>query len=97
MAAREGIVLAMNAITLDEKINFKELIIGCVNFDHQRYIESKVCADDQTKEIMQRFLRELRKEVFSRIFSQNKDFERISKISKNILNQRYAQFMSQDF
>lgn len=97
MAARESIVLAMNAITLDEKINFKNVIDECVNLESQRDVEESICADEDTKKAMSEFLKELRKELFSRIYSQNKDFDRFSKLQKNILKQRYDMFMSQSF
>lgn len=97
MAAREAIVLAMNAITLDQKIDFKEVMDGCVNLHNQRETEESICADDDTKAVMTEFLRELRRELFSRLYSQNKDFERFSKIPKVVLKQRYDLFMSQPF
>jgi hypothetical protein len=97
MAAREGVVLAMNAITLEESVPFDRLIEECINLESQRKKEENVCADEDTKKIMREFLSELRKELFSRLFSQNKDFQKVTKISKEILNERYAQFMSQKF
>ncbi len=97
MAAREGVVLAMNAITLEESIPFKKLIEECINLESQRKKEENVCADEETKKIMREFLSDLRKELFSRLFSQNKDFQKITKISKEILKERYDQFMSQKF
>jgi hypothetical protein len=97
MAAREAIVLAMNAITLDEAIEFKELISRCVNLENQRQVEESICADEDTKAAMREFLKELRKELFSRLYSQNKDLERFSKIPKVVLKNRYDTFMSQPF
>jgi len=97
MSAREAIVLAMNSITLDEQINFKEVMTGCINIDAQRFAEDEVCLDDATKKVMRDFLKELRKELFSRLYSQNKDFYKVSKISKEILQQRFNQFMAEQF
>jgi hypothetical protein len=97
IAAREAIVLAMNAITLNEQIDFEDVIKGCVNLTNQRQAEDDICADDDTKIAMQQFLKELRKELFSRLYSQNKDFDRYSKISKSVLKHRFDLFMNQTF
>jgi len=97
MAAREAIVLSMNAITMSEEIEFKKIIEGCVNTESQRQTEEDICADEDTKEVMQTFLKELRKELFSRLYSQNKDFDRYSKIPKNVLQNRFELFMSYPF
>lgn len=97
MAAREAIVLAMNAITLDENIPFKEIILHCVNIDNQRFQENELCADEDTKKLMQKFLCELRKELFSRVYSQNKDLSKVSKLSKGLLKTRYEEFMTNNF
>lgn len=97
MAARESVVLAMNAITLDEGIDFKAVIDGCVNIASQRQAEEDICADEDTKLLMKEFLKELRKELFSRLYSQNKDFDRFSKISKSVLQNRYDLFMNHPF
>ncbi|NCQ51640.1 hypothetical protein GW796_07055 [archaeon] len=93
MAAREGIVLGMNAMTLDENISFNILVDSCVNIESQRFSEKEICEDENTIIIMQDFLRELRKEMFSRVYSKNKDFIKISKLSKDTLKQRYEIFM----
>lgn len=97
LAAREGIVLGMNAITLDPKISFEELIKHCVDVETQRIAEWNVCADDETALYMRDFLKELRKEVFSRIYSQNKDLKKMTGLSKKLLKERYDQFMSYSF
>lgn len=97
MAARESVVLAMNAITLDEQIDFKAVIDGCINIENQRQAEEDVCADSDTKLVMQQFLKELRKELFSRLYSQNKEFDRYSKINKSVLQNRFDLFMNQTF
>ncbi len=97
MAAREAIVLALNAITMSEEIDFKDIIKGCVNLENQRQAEDDVCADEDTKLVMKNFLKELRKELFSRLYSQNKEFDRYSKISKTVLKNRFDLFMSQPF
>ena len=97
MAARESIVLAMNAITLDEQIDFKAIIDGCINIESQRQAEEDICADAETKLVMKKFLKELRKELFSRLYSQNKEFDRYSKINKSVLKNRFDLFMTQEF
>ena len=97
MVAREGVVLAMNAITLDENISFKNLIDGCVNIESQRYFEDQMCADEDTKNLIKDFHEQLRKELFSRLYSQNKEFYKISKLAKIVLQQRYDLFMKESF
>ena len=97
LAAREGVVLGMNAITLDENIPFSSLMEGCVDIEGQRMREENVCSDEYTKNLMKDFLSQLRKELFSRIYSQNKEFQKITKISKTVLKERYDYFMAQPF
>ncbi len=96
-AARESVVLAMNAITLTSSVPFEELIKGCVNISSQRENESLVCEDEKTKELMQNFLRELRKEIFSQMFSRNKNFNKVANLPKDVLSSRYNFFMKENF
>ncbi len=96
-AARESVVLGMNAITLAPTVPFDDLIKGCVNITSQRENEKLVCEDEKTKNLMQNFLKELRKEIFSQMFSRNKNFNKVVNLPKEILSNRYNSFMKETF
>lgn len=97
ITARESIVVAMCAITLEEKIDFNIVVENCINIEWQKFAEKEVCLDEDAILLMNTFLSELRKELFSQLYSRNKDFQNITKISKTILKNRYEYFMSKSF
>lgn len=97
LCAREGIVLAMQAITLDEKIPFEPIIQNCIEIEQQRYTEKEITINVKEISHIKEFCAFLRKELFSRIYSQNKELQKTSKIPKDVLQSRYNYFMNQSF
>lgn len=97
LAAREGIVLGMQAITLDEALPFSQVVNHCVDLESQRFNETKITTNSDEVNNIKSFLAFLRKELFSRIYSQNKELQKVSKIPKTILQDRYNYFMAQAF
>ncbi len=97
MSARESVVLAMNAITLEKDIPFERIIEGCINIESQREAEVEICADEDTKLVMKKFLSELRKELFSRVYSKNKNFNQVANLPKALVQKRYELFMNEGF
>lgn len=98
LVAREGVVLGMQAITLSEDLPFKDVVKQCVDLTQQRENEKIICQDNKSDiQDVNDFLTFLRKELFSRIFSQNKNLQKVSKIPKPVLKSRYDYFMSQNF
>lgn len=97
LSAREGIVLAMQAIILDAHISFGKLIDSCIDLDLQRYNEEKITTNEAERKNIQDFLAFLRKELFSRIYSQNKELQKASKLPKELLLARYNLFLNHSF
>jgi len=97
LAAREGIVMGMQAITLDKELPFDQIVDSCIDLESQRFIETQMTQDNQEVKKIQSFLDFLRKELFSRIFSQNKELQKVTKIPKEVLQSRYNYFMNYAF
>lgn len=97
LATQESVLLGVNCISLKQDIDFKELIKEFVDIELQRKNENLICKEETERKIYKEFMNELRKENFSQIFSRNKNFNLVSKLSKNILNQRYEIFMKEKF
>lgn len=97
MSTRESVVLAIQAIALDANINFHEILSGCTNNEALIYNIAKIEETDSTINIadVKLFLIELKKEIFSRIYSQNKEMQKASLTAKAVLKQRYDDFMEQ--
>lgn len=93
MSAREAVVLALHSITLEESIEFSLIIDGCINREAQEYNNNKISNEEKEHKILNNFFKLLRKEIFSRIFSQNKSLQKATEIPKALLNKRYQVFM----
>lgn len=93
MSAREAVVLALHSITLEEDIDFALVIDGCLNKEAQNYNNKKISQEEKDHKVLNDFYSSLRKEIFSRIFSQNKKLQKATELSKNLLNKRYQVFM----
>ena len=97
LAAREGVVMGMQAITLREDIPFESVLNRCVHIEMQRHAETQMSDNPHEIQAIREFLSSLRKELFSRTFSQNKSLQKVSKLSRDLLDKRYQLFMSQAF
>ena len=93
MSAREAIVLALHALTLAEEIEFISLIDGCLNLEAQTYNLNELTSEESEQKLLKDFFFSLRKELFSRVYSQNKSLQKVTDISKKILEQRKETFM----
>lgn len=97
MVAREGIVMAMNAIALDADVSWKEICARCINIEAQRLLEKNICSNQESVIVLRSFMTQLRKELFSRVYSKNKDFNKAAALPKSVLKQRYDYFMKNEF
>lgn len=96
-AAREAVVLAMSAIALDDSVPFEKLFDKCIDLKSQKELEDILCENEGQRILMSNFLRNLRKEMFSRVYSRNKHFNNIALINPNLLKFRFEAFMGQKF
>lgn len=88
---REAIVLAMQALTLDSSVKFSSLMKMHINKDNQEYNIDNISSIDADRELLKEFFSGLRKEFFTKTYSQNKGLKKITKISADVLdNRRYA-------
>ena len=90
LIARESVILGVNSLILDEKVDFKAIIEGCTNLYLQDNSLRLLSLKDNQPII--NFWNSLRTEIFTRIVSQNKDFSQVSELSKNIINERKDNF-----
>ncbi len=96
-AAREAVVLSMSAIALDDTVPFENLFDKCIDLKSQKDLADIICENDSQKNLMSKFLRSLRKEMFSRVYSRNKHFNNIALINQDLLKFRFDAFMGQKF
>lgn len=97
MAAREGVVLGMQAVTLTPEISFEDVVNGCLNISANHKHEQHITQNKEELAQIHDFHTSLRKEIFSRIFSGNKPLQKVSKIPKDLLQKRYDYFMNLSF
>lgn len=97
VCAREGIVFAMQAITLEENIPFNELVLSCIDIHALRDNEEKISQLDDERKFIKEYFTFLRRELFSKTYSQNKEFQKQSLLPKKILKSRYDFFMNYNF
>ncbi len=96
-AARESVVLSMSAIALDDSVPFEKLFNRCIDLNSQKELAEILCENEEQKELMFKFLRNLRKEMFSRVYSRNKHFNAVAMINPDLLKFRFESFMGQKF
>lgn len=92
MCAREAIVLSMNALTLSQDLDFKVLINGCMNLEAQDFHLKEISSEETEQKKLKSYFSCLRKEIFSRVFSQNKSLQKVTGLSKDILDSRQEEF-----
>ena len=100
-AAREAIILAMMAVSLDNGVDYKKYVQnGFANEMQQKNIKNikswlklNGLETEVWPEELNQFWNNLRREFFSHLYSSNKDLRQISKISGNTLENRYQYFM----
>lgn len=93
-SVREAVILGTHCLTLSEEVPFDELIKGFVNLELQHdNIHALNLNPVQNKAIIQ-FLNSLRREIFSRIYNQNKELRQVTELKKSLLQERYQQFIN---
>lgn len=93
ISVREALILGTNSLTLDSSIPFKTVVEGCVSRDLQASHLTALELNPVEHKLSVEFFNALRKNTFSRIFEQNKEFNNISNLDESILNERYNYFM----
>lgn len=93
LSVREGVVLAMQAVTLDETISFESIINGCINVENQKYYVKSISTNPIEHTQVNDFFTALRRDVFERIFNANITMQEFTQLSDEVLKQRHALFM----
>lgn len=97
ISSREAIVLGLHALTLAIDINFELVMDRCVNLETQRYNFTQISTDVKEVQILEDYFTNLRKELFSRVYSQNKGLQKVTEIPHKLLKIRYDNFMQYKF
>ena len=97
ISSREAIVLGLHSLTLAETIDFALIMDKCINLEAQQKNLHELTKNVEDIEKLRIFFDSLRKELFSRIYSQNKSLQKITEISPALLSQRYDLFMKKNF
>jgi hypothetical protein len=105
---RESIVLAMSSLTLSKNIKFDMIFSECIDMDQENKVVNKLVElfaerssavgedlfleKEEHKNLLKDFFYSLRSEVFMRIFVQNRDLQKTTKIPKEELKERQELF-----
>lgn len=93
-SVREAVILGTHCLTLSEEIPFDLLIKEFVDINLQSTNIGELNLNPvQNKAIIQ-FFNSLRREVFSRIYNQNKELKKVTELKKSLLQERYQQFIN---
>lgn len=96
LAVREGVVLAMMAITMEKDVAYDDIIENCINRLGQTQTIKRLVVLGFIKSsdniIVAAFFDLIRLEFFSRTYSQNKDLQKFTLLHKNLLTERYDAF-----
>lgn len=92
-ATQEAVSLAIATITLNEDIDFRQLINMVIDWEKQKNAVSALSSDLLDKEALRSFIHTLRREVYSRVYSQSKNFLSFSEISIEVAEDRKDLFM----
>lgn len=94
ISSREAIVLAMHALTLDAQVDFSQIIEHCTNPQAQAKNIAQISKNVEEKKKLHHFFSELKKELFSRIYSENKSLSKLTQLSSDVLKDRYTLFIN---
>lgn len=92
-ATQEAVTLALATLTLKEEINFEGLINLIINWNLQKKYIDDLATDLLDKKALKDFVYTLRREVFSRVYSQSKAIIAVSGIDIEMINSRKNKFM----
>ena len=97
LVAREGVILGMQAITLDKDIHFSEIIKYCLSYEINSFDDNEISENIIEQNTLNNFLSYLRKELFIKIYNQNKKLQKETQIPTHILKDRYDIFVNYQF
>lgn len=97
ISSREAIVLGLHSLTLAENIDFAIIMDRCINLDMQKKNLQELTKNVMELDKLRDFFDALRKELFSRIYSQNKSLQKVTELSPALLSKRYDLFMKKNF
>jgi hypothetical protein len=97
ISSREAIVLGLHSLTLAETIDFSIIMERCINLEAQQKNLQELTKSIAEQEQLRGFFDSLRKELFSRIYSQNKSLQKVTELSPALLSKRYDLFMKKNF
>lgn len=97
ISSREAVVLSLHSLTLAPDIDFSILMEKCINLEAQKFNINELTKNPEEASQLKEFLASLRKELFSRIYSQNKSLQKVTELSADLLDRRYKLFMEKDF
>ena len=92
-AVRESTVLALYAIMIDEKIDFKFLVKKFENKVFQTKVINQLAQKEEDKVLLLFYFNELKKHVFETVYKRNKQVLKMSEIPKEILKERFNYFI----
>lgn len=92
-ATQESVTLALATLTLKEEVDFDGLINLVIDWDLQKKSIDDLATDLLDKRALKDFVYTLRREVFSRVYSQSKAIIPVSGIDVDIINYRKNKFM----
>lgn len=93
LCVREALVLSINGLILSEEVSFDDILDGCVNQEAQDYHLQNMSLNPILKKEILSFWNSLRKEVFTSVYTKNKELQQITGLSTVLLEQRHAIFI----
>lgn len=92
LSVREALILSTISLSLDESVDFNEIMVGCINTEMEKFnlqtlnpIEHNLSVD---------FFNSLRVAVYDAIFKQNYNMKEATQLTPELLNQRYELFVN---
>lgn len=92
-ATQEAVSLALATITLNEDVDFTRLINLVIDKEKETNGIKELSSDVMDKIALRNFIYTLRREVYSRVYSQSKSFLSVSEISNELAEERKDLFM----
>ena len=92
-AVRESTILALYAIMIDEKIDFKFLVKKFENKVIKTKVINQLAQKEEDKALLLFYFNELKKHVFETVYKRNRQVSKMSEIPKEILKERFNYFI----
>lgn len=94
LCVREALILSVNGLILSQDVPFYDILEGCINQEAQDYHLQNMNLNPILKKEMLSFWNNLRKEVFTTVYNNNKPLITIADLSPELLDQRYQLFIN---